>query len=210
MKRGHVVEGRFEPYKEIVFAMLRTGVFGYGGGPAIIPLFRHEAVTRYHWVDDAEFGEILAFANVLPGPVATKMSVYLGYHRKGVPGALVAVLTHILPSTIAMIALFGVYAVLKHSKVVQGMMAAVSPVVAVMLGVMAYEFVKKAWKGLGGVWAVVFGVIAFVLLKIVHLNAGILVLLFLAYGSVHLSLRNKLARPSSSKEPSDDDKGASK
>ena len=73
----------FKTHFDIAMAMLRTGVLGYGGGPSVIPLFRHEAVFRYKWIDDEEFGDILAFANALPGPIATKMAAQLGYRQKG-------------------------------------------------------------------------------------------------------------------------------
>lgn len=53
-----------ETYKELVFAMGRTGILGYGGGPSVIPLIRYEAITRYRWLDDDEFGDTLALANV--------------------------------------------------------------------------------------------------------------------------------------------------
>lgn len=190
-----------QPYKEIVLAMLRTGVLGYGGGPAIMPLFRYEAVTRYHWLEDEDFVEVLAFANALPGPIATKMAAYLGYQRKGLMGALVAVITHMLPTTLAIVVLLNILSAFQGSKVVAGMIAAVYPVIAVMLGLMAYQFVSRAWKGLGKALAVVFGVLAFALLSIVHLSAGVVVLFYLAYGAVHMSLTTKWqAKKTSDKE----------
>lgn len=60
------------PYRELIIAMTRTGILGFGGGPSVIPLIRHEAVSKFNWIDDDEFGEILAIANALPGPIATK------------------------------------------------------------------------------------------------------------------------------------------
>lgn len=180
------VRARWRPWWEITAAMVRTGVLGYGGGPSIIPLIRYEAVTRYRWLEDAEFGEVLAFANALPGPIATKMAAYLGWRVARLPGAVWAVLAHILPSSVAMLVLFGVYAAVSKSPIAAGMVAAVSPVIAVMLGVMAYEFAAKAWKGLGRVWTVLFIAIAFVLLELLQWNAGLVVVLFLAYGAIHL------------------------
>lgn len=100
-------------------------------------------------MSDDEFGETLAIANALPGPIATKMAAYLGYKLKGVKGALLSVLVHILPSCIAMIALLSAVNYLSGSKVVAGMIAAVSPVIAVMLGMMAYEFAQKRSKDWG-------------------------------------------------------------
>ena len=133
----------WKDYTGLVTGMVRTGILGYGGGPSVIPLIRYEAVTRYQWVTDEEFGEILAIANALPGPIATKMAAYLGYKTKGVLGAIVSVLAHILPTSIAIIALLGSMYALRESKIVAGMVAAVRPVIFVMLGMMAYEFAKS-------------------------------------------------------------------
>ena len=192
-----------QPYKELAIGMVRTGILGYGGGPSVIPLIRYEAVIRYKWMEDEEFGETLALANALPGPIATKMAAYLGYKRKGVSGAIVSVLAHILPSSIAIVALLGVMYTLKDSKYIAGMIAAVRPVIVVMLGIMAYEFALKAWKGLGKGFAVLFGVLAFVLLQLLQIHPGIVVMLFLVYGMFHLNLVQRYKRDKQS------DKGVS-
>ncbi|MCM3174812.1 MULTISPECIES: chromate transporter [Paenibacillus] len=175
-------------YSGLITGMMRTGILGYGGGPSVIPLIRYEAVTRYKWVSDEEFGEILAIANALPGPIATKMIAYLGYKTKGLLGAIIAVLAHILPTSIAIIALLGSMYALRESKVVAGMVAAVRPVIFVMLGMMAYEFAMKAWKGLGKTFALLFGVIAFVLLLLLDIHPGIVIAVFLVYGFFHFDV----------------------
>ncbi|VEF46337.1 Chromate transporter [Bacillus freudenreichii] len=175
-------------YMAISGAMLRVGIFGYGGGPSVIPLFRHEAVTRFQWMDDKEFGELLAFANALPGPIATKMAAQLGYQQKGAAGAVVAILSHILPTTIAIVGLLGALYAMKESVIVAGMIAAVRPVVAVLLGITAYEFCAKTWGGLGKVIGVGFGLIAFLLLGVLDVHPAIVIITFLAYGTVHIKL----------------------
>lgn len=172
-------------YVQLATAMFRTGIIGYGGGPSVIPLIRHDAVTRYTWLNDDEFGETLAIANALPGPIATKMAAYLGYKLKGIRGAVISVLAHILPSCIAMIVLLSAVNYLSSSKVVAGMIAGVAPVIAVMLGVMAYEFAQKAYKGLGKYIGVAFILLALILLEVLHLHPAIVIVLFLSYGTVH-------------------------
>ncbi|AIQ28128.1 chromate transporter [Paenibacillus sp. LMG 31459] len=178
-------------YIQIAMAMSRTGILGYGGGPSVIPLIRHDAVTRYGWLSDEEFGETLAIANALPGPIATKMAAYLGYKLKGVRGAILSVLAHIFPSGIAMIALLSAVNYLSGSKVVAGMIAAVSPVIAVMLGMMAYEFARKAFKGLGVMIGAGFLLLALVLLEVLHLHPAIVIVLYLGYGTVHYRILAK-------------------
>ncbi|WP_018887632.1 chromate transporter [Paenibacillus massiliensis] len=179
-------------YIDLSSAMLRTGILGYGGGPSVIPLIRYEAVTRYQWMNDDEFGETLAIANALPGPIATKMAAYLGYQQKGVLGAIIAVIAHILPSSIAMIALLSMVRVLSTSPIVAGMIGAVTPVIAVMLGTMAYEFGEKAIKGLGKYMGVGLFIVSLLMLQWIDIHPGIVIILFLAYGAVHFRLVSRL------------------
>lgn len=172
-------------YFNIIAAMLRTGILGYGGGPSTVPLIRYEVVSRYGWMDNEEFAELLAIANALPGPIATKLAAYLGYRVKGTIGAAVGILAHITPTCIAMVALFEFIGFFRSSPVIKGMIAAVVPVVAVMLGQMAYEFGEKAVKGLGKFAAAGCGITVFLLLEAVKLHPAIVIVLFLAYGAVH-------------------------
>ncbi|MCR6596490.1 chromate efflux transporter subunit ChrB [Bacillus halotolerans] len=180
------------PYRDMTAAMVRTGILGFGGGPSVIPLIRHEAVNKYKWIDDDEFGEILAIANALPGPIATKMAAYLGFKLKGTLGAIIATLAHILPTCLAMVALFAAVNVLSHSAVVAGMIGAVTPVIAVMLGIMAYEFGQKALKGFGWVTGILFFIISFIGLQLLQINPGIVITIFLAYGAFHFKLKDKI------------------
>jgi chromate transporter len=181
-------------YYELCMAMFRTGILGYGGGPATVPLIRYEAVTRYRWLEDDEFGEVLAIANALPGPIATKLAAYLGYRKKGTLGAIAAVLAHIMPTCIAMVALFSLIAFFKSSSIVSGMIAAVVPVVCVMLGMMAYEFGEKAIKGLGKTLGILFYLLSFLLLQILHLHPAIVIVLFLLYGAFHYKISSELKK----------------
>ena len=185
------------PYKELIIAMFRTGVLGFGGGPSVIPLIRYEAVTRYHWLEDEEFGEILAIANALPGPIATKMAAYLGYRQKGAMGAFIGVMAHILPTCLAMVVLLTLVNVLSYSTAVAGMISAVMPVIAVMLGLMAYEFAAKAVKGLGKLLGCLLFVLSFLLLQVISIHPAFVIVIFLAYGTMHFKLKNKLSNKNS-------------
>jgi chromate transporter len=178
-------------YWEICAGMFRTGILGYGGGPSTIPIIKYEAVNRYHWMEDEEFGEVLAIAYTLPGPIATKLAAYLGYRQKGIWGAVLGVVAHIAPSCFAMVGLFSLMTFFSTSPVIKGMIAAVVPVVAVMLGVMAYEFGEKAVKGLGWYTGAAFFIISFLLLQVLSVHPAIVVGLFLLYGAFHHKLLGK-------------------
>ncbi|NRF93520.1 chromate transporter [Paenibacillus frigoriresistens] len=175
-------------------AMFRTGILGYGGGPSIVPLIRYEAVTRFQWMKDEEFMEVLAIANTLPGPIATKLAGYLGYRLKGGWGAAIGVLAHIVPTCVAMVGLYSFINFFSTSQVIKGMIAAVVPIVAVMLGVMAYEFGEKAVKGLGWVAGLTFFIISFLLLQTFSVHPAIVIFMFLLYGAFHHKLKDKWSK----------------
>lgn len=183
-----------QSYIELIIAMVRTGILGFGGGPSVIPLIRHEAVVKYQWINDDEFGETLAIANALPGPIATKMSAYLGYRLKGVSGAIVATVSHILPTCLAMVALVTLVSVLSSSQIIQNMIGAVTPVIAVLLGIMAYEFGQKALKGFGMIFGIALFLLAFIGLQVLSIHPGIIVMIFLLYGAFHFKLKNRWNR----------------
>lgn len=188
-----------QSYIELIIAMVRTGILGFGGGPSVIPLIRHEAVVKYQWINDDEFGETLAIANALPGPIATKMSAYLGYRLKGVSGAIVATASHILPTCLAMVALVTLVSVLSSSQIIQNMIGAVTPVIAVLLGIMAYEFGQKALKGFGMIFGIALFLLAFIGLQVLSIHPGIIVMIFLLYGAFHFKLKNRWNRPNKEK-----------
>ncbi|WP_219835452.1 chromate transporter [Paenibacillus sp. R14(2021)] len=177
---------------QLYMSMARTGIVGFGGGPSVIPLIRHEAVKRHQWMTDDEFAEVLAIANTLPGPIATKMAAYLGHRLLGAGGAIGSVLAHILPSGLAILALYTIATQLAGSHIVSMMIAAVNPVIAVMLGQMTYEFLHKTVKGFG-VWVgMILFCFVFALIMFTHLHPAIMIVLFLGYGFFHYKLVERL------------------
>lgn len=91
-----------------------------------------------------------------------------------------------------MAGLFAAVNVLSRSAIVAGMIGAVTPVIAVMLGIMAYEFGQKALKGFGWVTGILFFIIAFIGLQTPQINPGFVIIIFLAYGAFHFKLKDKI------------------
>jgi chromate transporter len=168
-------ENQLKAYIELAIGFARTGVTGYGGGPSTIPLIEFEAVKKYKWMNEEEFVEILALANTLPGPIATKMAAYIGYKVKGSLGAIVAILTHILPSIIAMIGLLGVLYSYRESPIVSGMVQGVTPVIGFMLLEMAYRFFQNGRKGLGLSKMVILSAVSLLFIQFLDIHPGILI-----------------------------------
>jgi len=134
-------------YWQLFIAFFRIGIFGFGGGPTMVPLFHTECVRKYKWVTDEDFADNLALGNALPGPIATKLAAFIGYRVRGWKGALVANIGVVLPVVILMIGLLEVIYKWKDAPGVHGMIQAIGPVIAVMTGVLTWEFLQKSWQG---------------------------------------------------------------
>ena len=187
-------ENQLKTYLELAIGFARTGVTGYGGGPSTIPLIEYEAVKKYKWMNEQEFVEILALANTLPGPIATKMAAYIGYKVKGYLGAAVAILTHILPSIIAMIALLGVLYSYKESPIVSGMVQGVTPVIGFMLLEMAYRFFQNGRKGLGFPIMLTLSIVSLIFVQFLGWHPGILIAVFLIAAYIIADRKQKAAK----------------
>lgn len=171
---------------DLFAAFFRVGMLGFGGGPSAIPLFEQEAVKKYKWMTSDEFGDTLALANTMPGPLATKMAGYIGYRVNGIVGCLVSLLATVVPTVVLMIVLLGVLQQYKDLAWVNGMSDAVVPVVGVMLAILTLDFLKKSGDSLGWMRAVIYTLISIVLMEVlgVHpaiLIIGILILVFLPF-----------------------------
>ncbi|QPC47496.1 chromate transporter [Mangrovibacillus cuniculi] len=149
-------------------AFFRVGILGFGGGPSSIPLVHQEVVDKYEWVTKDEFSDILALGNTLPGPIATKMAGYIGYRVGGWIGCLNALLVTSVPTVMAMILLFSTFQQYQHVPWVAGMAKGVVPIIAVMLGVLTWDFLQSSIAKLGKTMAFTLIAISAVVLFFIH------------------------------------------
>ncbi|MGG3687633.1 chromate transporter [Caldifermentibacillus hisashii] len=173
-------------YWNIFLAFFIPGILGYGGGPASIPLVENEVVDRYGWYTVQEFSQILALGNSLPGPIATKMAGYIGYDVGGVLGAIIAVFATVAPSLILMIILLKILLKYKNSPKVKRLTSYVRPIIAILLGVMAWDFFVESYEGIG-IWQTVgIGVISFFMIERWRIHPAIVIAAAFVYGGLVL------------------------
>ena len=89
---------------EVFLVALRLGTTSFGGPVAHVGYFRDEYVGRRRWLDDQAFSELVALANVLPGPSSSQLGIAVGALRAGKLGGLAAWLGFTLPSAALMTA----------------------------------------------------------------------------------------------------------
>jgi chromate transporter len=137
------------PLGQLALVWFRVGVFGFGGGPAFVPLVREECVARQGWLTDEQFLDALAFGNALPGPIALKLAAHVGTRVAGWPGALVALFMVTAPGVLLFLGLLAVYARMRNQPAMEGAMRAVRPAVVGLLAYTAWSLVPDGIRGAG-------------------------------------------------------------
>ena len=88
-------------------SFLKVGLFTIGGGYAMIPLMEAEVINVHGWMNAGEFLDIIAVAEMTPGPVSINAATFIGYRMAGITGSLIASLGVITPSLVLLLLLSG-------------------------------------------------------------------------------------------------------
>ena len=88
---------------QVLFVFLRLGCTCFGGPVAHLGYFRTEFVARRRWLQEAEYAELIALAQTLPGPTSSQVGFMVGLLRAGWLGGLAAWLGFTLPSALLMV-----------------------------------------------------------------------------------------------------------
>ena len=95
-------------YLYLFLSFFKIGLFGFGGGLAILSLIQME-VESHLWMTQQEFVDIVAVSQVTPGPIGINCATYVGYTVGGFWGSLLATFAIVLPSLIIMLAICKAY-----------------------------------------------------------------------------------------------------
>ncbi|KAA6314903.1 Chromate transport protein, partial [termite gut metagenome] len=102
-------------YFQLFYTFFKIGLFGFGGGYAMLSMIQTEVVVRHGWLSLHEFTDIVAISQMTPGPIGINAATYAGYTVSGnVYGSILATGALVLPSFILMLTISKF--LLKHRK----------------------------------------------------------------------------------------------
>lgn len=91
-------------YLLLFYSFFKIGLFGFGGGYAMLSLIQGEVVVQNNWLTPQEFTDIVAISQMTPGPIGINSATYVGYVATGnVWGSILATFAVMLPSFILML-----------------------------------------------------------------------------------------------------------
>ena len=157
---------------EVILFFLRLGFTAFGGPAAYIAMMRQEVVERRQWISDERFLDLLSIINLIPGPNATELAIYLGYIRAGWLGLIVGGICFIGPAMLIVLALAWAYAMYGTLPEVSWLLYGIKPVVIAIIAQALLGLSRTIMKGAPQI------VLALLVLVLYLFGINVLILLF--------------------------------
>ncbi|KQV50413.1 chromate transporter [Pelomonas sp. Root1217] len=139
---------------QLVRYMLGLGTWGFGGPVALVGFMYRDLVEQRGWMSEAEYKEGMALAQLMPGPLAAQLAIYLGYVHHRVLGATLVGAAFVLPSFLMVVAIGAAYRAFGG---ISWMQAVFYGVGAAVIGIIAMSAWKLTTKNIGKdklLWAI--------------------------------------------------------
>ena len=121
-------------YLQLFYTFFKIGLFGFGGGYAMLSMIQGEVVTRYNWVSSQEFTDIVAISQMTPGPIGINAATYVGFTSTGsIWGSVIATFAVVLPSFILMLTISKFFLKYQKHPAVESVFSGLRPAVVGLL-----------------------------------------------------------------------------
>ena len=165
-------------YWNLFECFFQLGLFTIGGGMAMVPIMQEKVCDERKWMTEEEVLDCLAVCQSLPGVIAINMATYIGYHKKGLKGAIISTLGVLIPSFVIIILVVTILGNIDQNPYVQGALMGFK---AAATGLIAYAAANMAKKTLDSAFTWVLALVALVLIAFLGIDvvwvilAGILI-----------------------------------
>lgn len=129
-------------FLQLFYTFFKIGLFGFGGGYAMLSMIQGEVVVRHEWITSSEFADIVAISQMTPGPIGINSATYVGYTALvnagynqvwGILGSTLATFALVLPSFILMIAISRFFLKFQKHPMVEAVFKGLRPAVVGLL-----------------------------------------------------------------------------
>ncbi|MBD5289210.1 MAG: chromate transporter [Bacteroides sp.] len=142
-------------YWQLIWAYIKIGIFGFGGGYAMLSLVE-KSVVDPGWISEQMFTDIVAISQMTPGPIGINSATYIGFVAPGevnpelahwywgLLGSVLATMAVVVPSFFLVV--YCSHFIRKHheSGVIKGIFAGLRPVVVGLIASAAIMLMNAA------------------------------------------------------------------
>ena len=135
-------------FLDLFLSFFRIGALTFGGGYAMLPMFKKELVEKHGWCTEEEILDYYAIAQCTPGVIAVNTASFVGFKKKGVAGAVAATIGVVVPSIIIITVIAAFINHFADNEYVKHAFAGIRVAVCALVAVTVYGLFKKNIKGL--------------------------------------------------------------
>lgn len=128
---------------QLVLYFLKLGATGFGGPVALAGYMHKDLVDTRKWFTDEDYKEGITLAQLMPGPMATQLAIYLGYVDYKFIGATLVGVAFVLPSFVMVVLLGMAYVYFDGLPWMQSLFYGVSAAVIAIIAVSSYRLTNK-------------------------------------------------------------------
>jgi chromate transporter len=139
---------------EFLLYFVRLGTFGFGGPIALAGHMQSDLVEERRWISKRDYLEGLALAQLMPGPLAAQLAMYLGWVRARVLGATLVSAAFILPSFAMTVAIAAAYVRFGGLEWIQGAFHGIGAAVIAIIARSAFKLTRLSLARDGLLWAI--------------------------------------------------------
>ena len=129
---------------KLYYLFCKISLFTFGGGYAMIPLFQNELVSRQQFISYDSFANMVALAQMTPGPIGMNAATYVGYDQTGFLGAFVATLGVVTPSLVLTMLVAAGMDRYKNSFLVKATLAGIRPAILGLIAAAVIFFAETS------------------------------------------------------------------
>lgn len=131
-------------YLQLFISYFKIGIFGFGGGYAMISLIQNEIVVQRGWLTNTQLSDIIAVSQMTPGPIAINCATYVGYMVTGnIWGSLLATIATCIPPLTIMLLIAYFYIKVRKNRYMINVVDGIKPMMVGMMGAAALLFMNR-------------------------------------------------------------------
>ncbi len=168
----------------LFWSFFKIGLFGFGGGYAILSMIQHEVCVKHQWIDFAQFSDMIAVSQTTPGPISINCATYTGYVATysiyqsefiGILGSLLASVAICLPSIFMVWFLLSLLSKHRENRFVKNIFFILRPIVIGLIFSAAIMLIKP--DTFADYKSILIGVVCFLVLMFFKKVSPILLIL---------------------------------
>jgi chromate transporter len=157
---------------ELFLVTLKIGLTSFGAPTAHIAMMENEFVRKRKWITEEHFLDLLAAANLIPGPNASETCYHVGYVRAGYPGLVTAGLGFIAPAFAFSLLFAWIYVSYGSLPQIEGIFYLLNPLVLAIVLETTWRIGKASFSG----WKQVLIFVLAVAAKLLGVNEAIILI----------------------------------